>query len=397
MDRYKIYERGFGMIRKIILFVGDIETLDYFSRQLGNAFTKKGYKIFYFDFAKEEKSLKLMRKFIDIGETVMVTFNFIGISAEEILYSGEGVSVFDTYEIPCYNIVVDHPFYYHKHYPLVPANYTQLSIDRLHHAFMERFYPEIHLGGFLPLAGTGICPLDAPREMDVVFTGNYTPPASFNKPITRINDEYTAFYHSILDELIRHPSRDIAEVFLEFLQKEMPDISDKDAAECMSNMIFLDLYIRFHFRGEIIRMLVDNGIRVDVFGEGWTELPVKHPENLIIHGGTNSVGCLKNIGKAKISLNIMPWFKDGAHDRIFNSMLNGGVCLSDDSKYLREILSNGKHIIFYSLEKIEALPAMVKRLLDDPELLSAIREEGFLQASKFHTWAHRADYLETLF
>ncbi len=385
------------MIRKIILFVGDIETLDYFSRQLGKTFTEKGYKIFYFDFAKEEKSLKLMRKFIDVGETVMITFNFIGISAEEILYSGEGESVFDMYEIPCYNIVVDHPFYYHKHYPLVPKKYTQISIDRLHHTFMERFYPEIHLGGFLPLAGTGICPLDTPREMDVVFTGNYTPPESFNKPITRINDEYTAFYHSILDELILHPSRDIAEVFLEFLQKAMQYVSDKDAAECMSNMIFLDLYIRFHFRGEIIKTLVDNGIRVDVFGEGWTELPVNHPENLIIHGGTNSVGCLKNIGNAKISLNIMPWFKDGAHDRIFNSMLNGGVCLSDDSKYLREILSNGKHIIFYSLEKIEALPGMVKRLLDDPELLSAVREEGFALASKTHTWAHRADYLEKLF
>lgn len=39
---------------------------------------------------------------------------------------------------------------------------------------------------------------------------------------------------------------------------------------------------------------------------------------------------------ARIALNVMPWFKDGAHDRVFTAMLQGTAALTDDSRYLRE-------------------------------------------------------------
>ncbi len=70
-------------------------------------------------------------------------------------------------------------------------------------------------------------------------------------------------------------------------------------------------------------------------------LDCRHPENIINGRLQDSYGCLKAISQAKISLNVMPWFKEGAHDRVFNSMLNGAVCFTDWSLYFEENMKVG--------------------------------------------------------
>ena len=43
-------------------------------------------------------------------------------------------------------------------------------------------------------------------------------------------------------------------------------------------------------------------------------------------------------------------------DRIFISMCNGAVCITDHSKYLDEILTPDENIIFYDLTPLDKLP-----------------------------------------
>jgi hypothetical protein len=260
---------------------------------------------------------------------------------------------------------------------------------------MKRFFPSIQLGPFLPLAGTEISnkPLNE-RSKDVVFTGNYTPPNKFDKHITRINDEYTEFYRGIIDDLIAHPDLEMDEVFEIHLIREMNDPSDEDLKTCMENMIFIDLYVRFYYRGLVIKTLVDHGLQVHVFGKGWELLQCEHQENLINGDSLSSLECLQKISQAKISLNVMPWFKDGAHDRIFNSMLNGALCLTDESIYLREELQDNVNIKFYSLTELEKLPELVTELLQQPDRMKAIIEAGYHKAKRSHTWECRARILQ---
>ena len=104
----------------------------------------------------------------------------------------------------------------------------------------------------------------------------------------------------------------------------------------------------------------------------------------------DSLGCLQQISRAKISLNVMPWFKDGAHDRIFNSMLNGAVCLSDGSRYLDEILHDGKDYRLYDLAHLEKLPDMVHDILSNRVKWEQMQKNAYTLASKKHTWADRA-------
>lgn len=402
------------MKKKIILFKGGVETLGFFSIQLANAFEEMGYQTFIFDMEDQFNSFNKLINFCHKGEATIITFNFIGLSGETIFYS-ENHLFFDDYKIRCLNIVVDHPFYYYKNYCRLPKNYMQFCIDKKHLQYMKRFYGNIELGPFLPLAGTSYADINADinaniditfnkfidydnflskRNIDIIFTGNYTPPSNFEPQINRLGDDYSVFYKNIIDDLIAHPYLDIAEAFEQHLVAEIEDISDSDLNTCMANMIFIDLYIRFYMRGKVVKTLVDNGFKVDVFGNGLDMQTYRHPENLIMHGGVNSLTCLRKLATSKISLNVMPWFKDGAHDRIFNAAMNGAVNLSDSSKYLHEIFDNKNAIAFYDLSKIDDLPEITHILLSNPDKMISMSQNAYNITSNFHTWRQRAKILE---
>lgn len=383
------------MIKKLVLFTHGIETLWYFSLQVGKAFEKLGYEIFYFDQCASYDSLSRLLAFCQPGVTAAISFNFNGCSGEDYMIDVHGINFFESRKIPFINIVADHPFYYHKFLPFLPADYTQISIDREHQRYLHRFFPDMKCGPFLPLAGTSLwtentLPGWDDRPMDVVFTGNYVPPSKFEKDITRINDEYTQFYYGIIDDFIAHPHMNMMDGIIKHLWNEVEDITEDGIRELMPNMIMIDLYVRNYFRGEVVKHLADSGLRVTCFGTGWDLLKCSHPENITIGPLLKSEECLREISRAKISLNVMPWFKDGAHDRVFNSMLNGAVCFTDWSNYLEEELSDGEDIMFYELDNLKQLSESIRALLHHRERWEQIQRRAYKTAADRHTWEDRA-------
>lgn len=133
---------------------------------------------------------------------------------------------------------------------------------------------------------------------------------------------------------------------------------------------------------------------MDVIGKGWEELECSAMQNVRIHPQTDSLTCLEQLSHAKISVNVMPWFKDGAHDRVFNSILNGAVCVSDTSRYLSEELKEGEGVSYYDLKHLEQLPVKVKDLLADEKQMRDIAMRGVEKTAEKHTWAQRAIELE---
>lgn len=386
------------MRHKIVLMAGGTETLEYFSHQLKKGFESLGYKTFMFDQSMEEESAEALCKFADSYDTILVTFNFDGIHYETSLFDVNGISIWDKKKIPCVNIVVDHPFYYPELLDIIPRIYYEVSIDRYHDKYIKKYYPDIKRGMFLPLGGTPLYPDGSFRDIgsrpyNIIFTGNYTPPEEFDQYIMRNGDEYADFYNEILDDLISDPGQPCEEVIERHICQEIPGTTKEQLRETLPNMIFIDTYIRFYFRGLAVKELIDNGLKVHCVGNGWDRLKCRHPENLTYTSYTTSEECLKAISQGKISLNVMPWFKDGAHDRIFNSMLNGAVCLTDHSQYIDEILSPNKNVIFYDLRQLEMLPFIVNSLLNDKSQMEMIQKEAFGYAIINHTWQQRAKML----
>ena len=129
-----------------------------------------------------------------------------------------------------------------------------------------------------------------------------------------------------------------------------------------------------------------------VFGANWEKLDCENQDYIIKNGSeVDSVTCAEAIADAKISLNIMPWFKDGAHDRVFTAMLQHTLSLTDDSRYLKENFTDKKDLVYYSLEKREELPELVNELLQKPDACMEIAERGYGKAVREHTWRQRAN------
>ena len=398
------------MIKRIVMMEGGVETLSYFSHQMAGEFQKLGYAVFFYDLKQEESSAGKLRKFIRPRETVLVTFNFQGLEKEAGVYR-EGIGyLWDTYHIPCYNIAADHPYFYDDRLKDLPEKYRHISIDRRQKAYFEEFYPEYVSRGFLPLAGTGLrqgedeaktgkagAQGDAEQAApcyDVILTGNYTKLSFFEPYINWINEEYAAFYRGIIDDLLEHPACTVEEVALAHCEREMGKEPNDQLRIALHKMIFIDLYVRNYWRGKAVRTLVNTGIPVHVVGKGWEELEdVRHPECLKLHPQTDSVTCLEMLADAKVSLNVMPWFKDGAHDRVFNSILNGAVCVTDPSCYLEEELHEGEGVCYVALQDMDALPEKVKDLLQNDSGRNEIVRRGRAIVEQKHTWAQRAKTL----
>lgn len=412
------------MIKRIVMMEGGVETLSYFSHQMAQEFQMLGYAVFFYDLKQEESSAGKLRKFIRPRETVLVTFNFQGLEKETGVYR-EGIGyLWDTYHIPCYNIAADHPYFYDDRLKDLPEKYRHISIDRRQKAYFEEFYPEYVSRGFLPLAGTGLRQAEEEGETeqgearaqgaavemgeagaqgaaeqtapcyDVILTGNYTKLSFFEPYINWINEEYAAFYRGIIDDLLEHPACTVEEVALAHCEREMGKEPNDQLRIALHKMIFIDLYVRNYWRGKAVRTLVNAGIPVHVVGKGWEELEdVRQPECLKLHPQTDSVTCLGMLEDAKVSLNVMPWFKDGAHDRVFNSILNGAVCVTDPSRYLEEELHEGEGVCYVALQDMDALPEKVKDLLQNDSGRNEIVRRGRAIVEQKHTWAERAKTL----
>ena len=393
---------------RIVLMQGGVETLDFFSRQLGDAFSSMGHTVFYYDLSAGAASAKHLKKFAKSGETVLFTFNFEGLEREEGLFSLREGYFWQQYRVPCFNLCVDHPYWYEnrfahlledeEHHPGTLALYHHLSVDRNHERYLKDYYPEFRSAGFLPLAGTGGSADPQQRDTDILFTGHYTELPFFDASIHAINEEYADFYMGIIDELIQEPEKTVEEVALAHVRRETGSDSIRELRLVLYKMLFVDLYVRNYFRGKAVQTLCDAGFQVTVIGKGWEKLPLKKKENLLIRPRTDSAGCLSALREAKLSLNVLPWFKDGAHDRIWNSVLNGAVCLTDPSVYLKEVLPDQTGVGYFSLRNMETeLPALAEQLLSNPAAREEIRSRGMPVAEQQHTWKQRAASLLRIF
>ena len=62
---------------------------------------------------------------------------------------------------------------------------------------------------------------------------------------------------------------EMTEGIVKHLRNEVEDITEEGIKENLPNMIMIDLYVRHYFRGEVVKTLVDAGLKVACFGAGW--------------------------------------------------------------------------------------------------------------------------------
>ena len=401
-------------IRKIIFIKNAVETLGYFSEQIALELERNGYETCFIDYERMYESMDEMLHFLEREETALVTFNFIGLRGEAVFQTESGRSIWQEENLPILNILVDHPLYYHSCLKEAGERMRVFCVDREHVGYVRRFYPGVMVE-FLPLAGNELfvsqkdgehgihrthCE-DVPepvlygqRIFDLVFAANYVSMEMLEEKVKALDEDYRIFYRRIMEDLIADPAQSVDAVMERHIRDELGAVPEEQLCAAMSGMIWIDLFVRSYFREKVVQTLADAGIIVRVFGADWEKIHCKKPQNVRTSGGkVNSAACVQAMRDARIALNVMPWFKDGAHDRVFTAMLQGTAVLTDDSRYLREECRDGENICFYSLRALQQLPDQVVSLLEDPVRMAELAERGYRMAEKRHRWKNRAGLL----
>ena len=238
-------------MKRLILFKGGVETLEFFTEQMAAVWEKMGYSVFWYNLILQQASSSALVEFFKAhssDEWYMFTFNFEGIAGEAGLYRDDGWNFWDWAGVKVVNVVVDHPLYYNKYIRKHPEKYIQLDIDEMHVAYMRRFFPEVHTE-YMLTAGTELnynrCIMPdknylsmQERPIDIIFTGNYTPKRILRKHLDNMDDEYIDFYEGVLSYLIDNPSETIDVAAENALRREFPDITDGQLVDCMPNMMY---------------------------------------------------------------------------------------------------------------------------------------------------------------
>lgn len=379
---------------QLVLFRGELDTLNLFSEQLKQGFVELGYEIFDFDLKKSAQNLGLLYEQIQTGSVLaMIAFNslFFGMTAP----SGE--KVWEVLGIPCINILVDHPYWYHKILMNMPNTGIVLCIDRCHMDYVDRFYPHIPTSGFLPHGGASLRASHKPiseRKMDVLYAGSLyaehiqQPDFSvWDFPAEKICEQCIA-------KLLAHPEKTIEEALERQLLSEGIVLPDEKLRLFISHCVYIERIVSSHYREQVLESIAKAGISLEIYGGGWSGCSWINLPNVHYGKMTAPETILEKMEDSKIVLNTLPWFKAGGHERVFNAMMCGAAAVSETSGYLEETLPSGTWVPFdLSQESLSALPGRIAELLSDENRLQSIASAGHELALSAHTWKARAKEL----
>ena len=370
----------------VIFLKGAIETLDYFIHCMAEGVNDA----YIMDISDPNFYQQLSEMDARINETTdVVTFNNVGIAVE--LAGGD--NYWEIKRVKLHNILVDAPAWYERPLKLDLKCMQVITIDRYHKEFIDRHYPNHTSTQFLPLGGVELQGRERiayeDRRIEVLFVGFKRSSMTRDNKYECLPDNGRELFETARHLLIKYPHLTVEEVYDLYMNEigmQLIHGTELEVIHVLYEEIVAD--VRGYYQGKVMEALAASGIHIEIYGGGWEDVAAKYPDYVYTHGRITSEECLELMLNSKITLNIMPWFKYGAHDRIYNAMLNGSVCVTDTSEYLKKYFENGKNIIFYELNQLDNLVKNVHLLLENPGFAKSVIENQ-KKAVANSTWSNR--------
>ena len=395
-------------MKNFVLIKGVYDTMDLFTDEIIKELTLLGHSCHVLHVETMDVDLKKMMEIRrDFGLDAVIAFNNLGYNMGE----EQGGNLWDSMGVKYINILMDHPFHYRKQLEGAPKNTTLYVIDKNHVTYVRRFFENIEECHFLAHAGCEHAILEAMEDAGI--SGNDTSALVFSKrpidvlyagTLSRVMIEQlipdfkdfpeingVIFSRNCLEDLIGNPNQTTEAVIEKNLRREFEErdleLTEERLEEYIDGFRFLDGFAVSYFREMAVRILVESGINVHVLGLGWEKCDwALESQNLTHIGKVDAKEVLPYMLQSKIVLNTLTWFKDGAHDRIFNGMLSGATVVTDESAYLKDEFENNREIAMFQLKELMSLPAIVKDLLEDDEKRMDMAIKGLEKAREYHTW-----------
>ena len=317
----------------------------------------------------------------------------------------DGTPYISALDGPFINYLLDHPLYFHDQLSQKVPQHV-ICIDRRHVSYLQKYYPELLSVSFAPLPmmpyNTADIKQIKDRKINLLFTGTYTSSGFIQRKLSDINPDARRDVFEILSYMQADTNLAIEDAMQKFLDTRGKTISNKMFRQFLQYYYLADTAAAAWARDIVIRAILDKGIVLTVCGHGWNELKRynnTYYDNLKILPEVSYHQSVDMAYNTKVLLNVMPWFKNGIHDRVFTAAGHGAVCMSDTTQVLDEIM--GDYYIGYSLDKLENLYDKIKMVLNDTDYaqqLADMAKDIVRESYSFDAFAESLcnSYLKTL-
>lgn len=346
--------------------------------------------------------------------------------------------ILNNFDIPVWHYILDHPLYHYKALKVQLNNYNVICLDTFHAKLIRESFPHIREVKVIPLSADeySISNISkkycqdnmadtnsdssyntlsyhkcSKRAVKLLFTSTYTDPVKvallYNKSGLNIqnnnindkdiNDNSTKNTlikdidnDYLLNALLNNPSF-TQEKAVQYLRSLNILDNSSSTIQYLHNNFLIDVYLQCIIREEIVSTIIKNRIPITIYGHGCDAFADKC--DILIPEYTKYLDIRKEVtynrlpaiySNARLSLNQMPWFKGGMHDRIPLALMNGCLSLTDASTYLTDVLNIGENegVYTYSLENIESVPDIIMDILNNtaydncvPEIINSLSDK----------------------
>lgn len=384
---------------RFILFISGTESFNYFSGKLTEELTKRHHEIFTLDLrdasAPGPHSLTALMNFMQAG-TVQAAIGYDQMAT----ISQDFCDLWNEYHIPVISIYMD-PLY---RFGAINRFRTDRSIryccDLNHVSFCRRYHHDTMPNVFFMPHAASLPDISIPwdqKKMNLLFSGTWYNPENYIQEIKNSGFEESTqdFLLTVIDFLKSYPHCSVDQAVERLLSEYYSSSDEMVCCDMLERCAPVDWYIRMYFRAKIIETIISSGQEIYLLGRGWENLPATSGKNVhILSDRVSFAESLRIMAQARINLNVMPWFKDGTHDRVFNTLLRDSAPLTDDSIWLREHLKENQDCFYYDLQNLEMLPSIIKDILDNPVKTSEVIRNGKKIVADNYIWKNLVDQLE---
>lgn len=414
----------------------------YFEQRISEELINAGIKVTHLNIPKSAKGLSgtladtaymLLKPYFNADLDAIIDINT---TIPCIKYNNR--YILNNFDIPVWHYILDHPLYHYKALKVQLNNYNVICLDTFHAKLIRESFPHIREVKVIPLSADeySISNISkkycqdnmadtnsdssyntlsyhkcSKRAVKLLFTSTYTDPVKvallYNKSGLNIqnnnindkdiNDNSTKNTlikdidnNYLLNALLNNPSF-TQEKAVQYLRSLNILDNSSSTIQYLHNNFLIDVYLQCIIREEIISTIIKNRIPITIYGHGWDAFADKC--DILIPEYTKYLDIRKEVtynrlpaiySNARLSLNQMPWFKGGMHDRIPLALMNGCLSLTDASTYLTDILNIGENegVYTYSLENIEAVPDIIMDILNNtaddncvPEIINSLSDK----------------------
>lgn len=389
--------------KKILVLKGNSKygVMRHFTDQVIDGFRKQGAIVELFDARLHDggRLMELVKKDYDL------VFAFNGVFTKVDLPESVIHQLTMDGRNHCISFFVDHPCHHDTRLRAFPPNHHAIFVDREHVRLVKEYFPKL-TPVFLPHGGDvtrGKIKKWEERSIDILFAASHYDEQEYETTLQQMEPTLRKVLEHSMELLETQPQHTVRQAMLSSFEnqgfpKEQIDLSKENYEQLLR---FLDDWIRCRMRAKVIRTLAEAGVKLTICGSGWESFSCDGKENLTFLGNVSYETINETMADAKIVLNVMPWFKEGSHERVFTAMRNGAVCVTDGSSYLKEELKEQNSVIFYELETLTKLPSVFSDILAEPgqrsegctfsqiDFRGAVTD-GKCFADSRHTWELRA-------